>query len=101
MMKLGVILGSSFLRSSAFENFNTHSITTDYGNVQTLEGVIGEVPITIIRRHQFDVNKKYVPPHEINYKAMIAAFKQVGCDKIIGLYCLSSFLNIIAIPLAH
>ena len=100
-MKLGVILGSSFLRSSAFENFNSHSITTDYGNVQVLEGVIGETPITIIPRHQFDVDKKYMPPHAINYKAMIAAFKQVGCDKIIGLYHLGSYINIIAIPLVH
>lgn len=100
-MKLGVILGSSFLRSSAFQNFNSHSITTDYGNVQVLEGVIGVTPITIIRRHQFDVDKKYVPPHAINYKAMIAAFKQVGCDKIIGLYHLGSYVNMIAIPLVH
>lgn len=100
-MKLGVIIGSSFLRSSAFENFNSHSVTTDYGNVQLLLGEIGKVPVTIIRRHQFDISKKYVPPHEINYKAMIAAFKQMGCEKIIGLYVLHFPTDTLVIPLAH
>ena len=84
-MSLGIILGSSLLTSEAFKDFQTLSCETEFGKVQYSTGVINRVSVVIIRRHLFDISRSYTMPSQINYKAMIAAFKALGCVKIIGL----------------
>lgn len=84
-MTLGIILGSSVLDSTIFQNLEPELVHTEYGDVKTMKGIVKETPVMIIRRHQFDPEKAYMPPHAINYRAMISAFKLGGCDKIIAL----------------
>ena len=98
-MSLGIILGSSLLTSEAFNDFTTQICETEFGSVPYSQGQINSVSVVIIRRHLFDTSRDYTMPSEINYKAMISAFKLLGCTKIIALYCIRPSTNPIAIPL--
>ena len=84
-MSFGIILGSSLLTSEAFKYFQTLVCETEFGKVQYSAGEIDHVSVVIIRRHLFDTTRSYTMPSQINYKAMIVAFKTLGCSKIIGL----------------
>ena len=84
-MTLGIILGSSMLDSTIFQNLEQVVVETEYGKVKSMKGIVGNTPVMIIRRHQYDVEKEYMPPHAINYRAVISAFQMGGCDRIIAL----------------
>lgn len=99
-MTLGIILGSSLLQSTLFSHLEEVVIETTYGQVKCMKGKIQDKNVVIIRRHQFDVQIDYIPPHKINYHAMIDAFKISGCKKIVALYEFSNCIDFIVIPLA-
>ena len=85
-MILGIILGSSVLDSTVFQDLQEEVVSTAFGKVKCIKGAVGKTNIVIIRRHQFDPDKDYMPPHAINYRAMISAFKSENCEKIVALY---------------
>ena len=89
-MILGVILGSSVLDSSVFQDLQEEIIETKFGKVKCMKGKVQQTNVVIIRRHQFDPEREYMAPHAINYRAMISAFKSEGCDKIVALYVVFS-----------
>lgn len=86
LMVFGIILGSSVLDSTIFLNLEQTVVSTSFGSVKCMKGVVGKTPVVIIRRHQFDPEKDYTPPHGINYRAMISVFHLEGCERIIALY---------------
>ena len=85
-MILGIILGSSVLDSTVFQDLQEEVVLTEFGKVKCMKGTVGKTNIVIIRRHQFDPEKEYMPPHAINYRALISAFKSENCEKIVALY---------------
>lgn len=86
LMVLGIILGSSVLDSTIFLNLEQTLVSTSFGSVKCMKGLVGKTPVVIIRRHQFDPERDYTPPHAINYRAMISAFHLEGCERIIALF---------------
>lgn len=86
MDKIGFIGGSIFFGSGFLNDLNGKTVETEYGKVDVL---IGE-NIVYIPRHGKDNS---VPPHKINHKANIAAFKELGVSKVIGINSVGSLRN--------
>jgi 5-methylthioadenosine/S-adenosylhomocysteine deaminase len=81
---LGVIGGSSYLKSGYFssEEFVKTIRATPYGRVSAY--VNDKDKVVFIQRHAADPEVTYSPPHEINKKAIITAFKNYGCKRILS-----------------
>ena len=75
-MKIGIIGGSGLLKAKLFPRAKLEIVKTKYGKVRLLK----ENNIYFLQRHQG--NK---PPHMINHKANISAFKEKGIKNIVGI----------------
>ncbi len=78
-MTLGIIGGTSLFGTKFLEGAEEREVDTKYGTVYLLFTAAHEV--VFIPRHGKERN---IPPHRINYKANIMAFKELGVEKIIG-----------------
>ena len=78
-MSLGFIGGTNLFSTKLFEDAKEEEIETEYGTVYFL--FINAHEIVFIPRHGKDRN---IPPHRINHRANLAAFKELGVEKIIG-----------------
>ena len=76
-MTLGIISGTSLFDTKLLEAAKEKEIETKYGMVYLLS----TADVVFIPRHGKDRN---IPPHRINHKANMAAFKQLGVEKIVG-----------------
>lgn len=76
-MKLGIIGGTGLSGIKFLENSSEEEIETRYGRVYILKSD----NLIFIPRHGKNNN---IPPHRINYRANIMAFKDLGVGKIIG-----------------
>lgn len=77
---LGIIGGSSLLKSSFFASTSKRIVETTYGEVQLYFGD----NFIFCQRHHADPAKEYTPPHLINTKAIIEAFKQCNVERVIA-----------------
>ena len=82
-MKVGIIGGSGVYDAELFQT-TADKITTPYGEVEFERGVFGGEEIFFLPRHG---KGHSVPPHLINYRANIAAFKMLGVERIPGHFC--------------
>jgi len=78
----GIIGGTSLLNSSIFESWNEHRVETPYGDIYTK--IRGST--VFIQRH----GNPPVPPHVINHKANIWAFKKLDVKKILSVNSVGS-----------
>jgi len=76
-MTLGIIGGTSLFDTKLLEGAKEREVETKYGTVYLLS----TADVVFIPRHGKDRN---IPPHRINHKANMAAFKQLGVEKIVG-----------------
>jgi len=76
-MTLGIIGGTSLFGTKLLEAAKEKEIETEYGTVYLLF----TADVVFIPRHGKTRN---IPPHRINYKANLAAFKALNVEKIIG-----------------
>ncbi|MBA7516178.1 S-methyl-5'-thioinosine phosphorylase [subsurface metagenome] len=76
-MTLGIIGGTSLFDTKVLEGAKEREVETKYGTVYLLS----TADVVFIPRHGKDRN---IPPHRINHKANMAAFKQLGVEKIVG-----------------
>lgn len=76
MAKIGIIGGTVFFDSTLLNNPQKKIVKTNYGNVEAYT----QKDIVFIQRH----GPKKLPPHSINHKANIAAFKKLKIKKIIA-----------------
>ena len=83
MAKTGVIAGTAFRRISLPEEANPVEISTRFGKVTLLE----YDDIVFLPRHGVEDN---IPPHRINHRANISAFKELGVPRIIGVNSVGS-----------
>lgn len=79
-MKVGIIGGSGVYDAELFQTI-ADKITTPYGEVEFERGVFGGEEIFFLPRHG---KGHSVPPHLINYRANIAAFKMLGVERILA-----------------
>lgn len=86
-MALGIIGGTSLFDTKLLEDAQGKEVETPYGNVYTLITTVHATEIVFIPRHGKDRN---IPPHRINYKANMRAFKELGVAEIIGVTSVGS-----------
>eukprot|EP01083_Nonionella_stella_P068721 182679_1 len=83
---LGIIGGTSFLKSKYFENFEPIELNTPHGEVKLYKS--GN--IVFAQRHQADPKIDYRPPHLINFPAIAWGMKELGVQTVIGFCCVGS-----------
>ncbi len=85
-MTLGIIGGTSLFgtKTEFLEAANEREVDTKYGTVYLISA---DEDIVFIPRHGKTRN---IPPHRMNYKAYLAAFKDLGVENIIGVTSVGS-----------
>jgi len=83
MIKIGIIGGSGLDNPNILEDAKDLEIDTSYGkpNSPLKTGKISGVDVVILSRHD---REHTTPPTYVNYRANIAALKQVGCTHILA-----------------
>ncbi|MFZ2070885.1 MAG: MTAP family purine nucleoside phosphorylase [Halobacteriota archaeon] len=76
-MRLGIIGGTSLFGTRLLEGAQAKEVKTIYGSVYLLV----TAACVFIPRHGKATN---IPPHRINYRANIMAFKELGIEEVIG-----------------
>jgi len=86
-MTLGIIGGTSLFgtKTEFLEAANEREVDTKYGTVYLISAADDDV--VFIPRHGKPRN---IPPHRMNYKAYLAAFKDLGVENIIGVTSVGS-----------
>lgn len=92
MSYLGVIGGSSFLKSTFFTNGTWSTLTEDtpYGKLQYF--LDADRGVVFVQRHHADPAIDYSPPHLINKKAIIWGMQQLGCTRVVA-FCSTGAMN--------
>ncbi len=80
-MALGIIGGTSLFGTKLLGDAQEREVDTPYGTVYLLFTTAHSQEIVFLTRHGKDRN---IPPHRINYKANMRAFKELGVEEIIG-----------------
>jgi 5'-methylthioadenosine phosphorylase len=86
-MAFGIIGGTSLFDTKLLDNAHEREVKTEYGPVYTLFATVYSQEIVFIPRHGKDQN---IPPHRINYKANMRAFKDLDVEEIIGVTSVGS-----------
>lgn len=89
-MRLGIIGGSGLYQLSALVSPEWVSIETPWGKPSDalLHGVLGQTECVFLPRHG---RGHVLAPHEIDYRANIAALKRAGCTHILAVSASGSF----------
>jgi len=82
-MTLGIIGGTNLFGTTLLEAAKEKEIETEYGTVY----LIFTADVVFIPRHGKTRN---IPPHRINYKANLAAFKDLNVERIVGVTSVGS-----------
>ena len=87
--RVGVIGGSGLNELDGLQNRRWHTVETPWGRPsdQILTGDLHGVPMAFLPRHG---RGHTIPPGELNARANIAAFKQVGCTDILSISAVGS-----------
>ncbi len=83
MAKTGVIAGTAFRQIGLSEEANPWEVSTRFGKVTVLESD----DIIFLPRHGMEDS---IPPHQINHRAHLSAFKELGIPRIIGVNSVGS-----------
>lgn len=89
-MKLGIIGGSGISTMAALADGRRRAVATPWGDPSdaVLEGEIEGLPVAFLARHG---PGHRISPSALNYRANIAALKQVGCTAVLALSACGSF----------
>lgn len=81
---LGLIGGSGLTRLDALQVDRYEVFNTPYGDpsAPVCFGTLGQLDVAFLPRHGV---KHHIPPHQVNYRANIAALADIGVEKIIGM----------------
>ena len=85
-MRLGIIGGTNLFgtKTEFLEAANEREVDTKYGTVYLISAA---ADVVFIPRHGKTRN---IPPHRMNYKAYLAAFRDLGVENIIGVTSVGS-----------
>ena len=83
MVKIGIIGGSGLDNPELFMNPKDVAASTQWGDPSSLLkiGKIAGIDVVLLGRHGRDHT---IPPTQVNYRANIQAFKDVGCTHILA-----------------
>lgn len=86
-MKIGIIGGSGLSESSIIKE--TVTIKTPYGEPSCPYEIeeVDNIKVLFLRRHG---QKHSIPPHKVNYRANIFGFKNLGIERIFGIFATGS-----------
>lgn len=89
-MRLGIVGGSGLYQMAAVEDAELVEVETAWGQPSDalMLGRIGEMPVAFLPRHG---RGHRLTPSELNYRANIAALKQVGCTHVLSISACGSF----------
>ena len=98
---LGIIGGSSFLKSKALAGFHRFTMKTEFGDVVLYRSLITSSPqlfggVVFCQRHAANPEHEYSPPHLINQKAIVSAFKA-----LVSLYSQHPHFHTSTLPHSH
>ncbi len=96
MAKMGIIAGPAFRRIGLSEDVNPLEVSTRFGKLT----VLASDDMVFLPRHGMEDS---IPPHQINHRAHLSAFKELGVPRIIGVNSVGSLKpeippNTIVIP---
>ncbi len=77
---IGIIGGTSLLKSSYFAHLEKRIVETPYGNVILHFGT----GFIFCQRHHADPDKDYTPPHLINTRAIVYGLHQSGVHRVLS-----------------
>jgi len=80
-MLFGIIGGTGFYRMEDETGGERVTVNTTYGPAQVTRVRVGEVEVAFLARHGFDHS---VPPHRVNYRANIAALRELGVMNVLA-----------------
>lgn len=86
-MCIAIIGGTGVDEMSCFAGGKITTISTRYGDVDTIDGALNGKSIIFLPRHGLE---HATSPGRINYRAQIAALKKVGVDRVIGVCAVGS-----------
>ena len=78
---LGIIAGTGFYRLAPLEGASASTRDTSYGPVLVTSGLLHGRPTYFVSRHGVDHT---VPPHMVNYRAIIQALVDLGVTEILA-----------------
>lgn len=81
MSTIGVIAGSGAEELEPFRTWEQVPVETPFGAVEVRQGYIADRKVIFAPRHG---RGHLVPPHLINFKAIISALAQLGATRVIG-----------------
>ncbi len=80
-IELAIIGGTGFYHPKIMNNIYEIKIKTEYGEVQLAVGTFNDVYIAFLARHG---GRHQLPPHRVNYRANIAALKELGVKRVLA-----------------
>jgi 5'-methylthioadenosine phosphorylase len=80
-VELAIIGGTGFYSPEILKSIDEVAVKTEYGEVQMTVGSYKDVYIAFLARHG---GQHHLPPHRINYRANIAALKELGVTRILA-----------------
>lgn len=83
-ISLAVIGGTGVYALAQLENVTSHTVETPYGQPSgpVRVGMLGSARVAFLARHG---EGHSIPPHKINYRANLAALKQLGVTRVLAL----------------
>jgi 5'-methylthioadenosine phosphorylase len=81
--RVGILGGSGLYEFPGLEETREETVTTPFGDPSDSyrTGLLSGVPVAFLARHG---RGHRFAPHEINYRANIFGFKQLGCDAVLS-----------------
>lgn len=80
-VNLAVIGGTGFYHPQLLKNAQEVLVRTPYGETEVIVGDYKEVPVAFLTRHG---KHHELPPHRINYRANVAALKELGITRVLS-----------------
>jgi purine nucleoside phosphorylase len=86
------IIGGTGCQAMAGKDAQRSTVVTPYGETVVFEKQHGDDTLYFALRHG---EGHRVPPHLVNYRAIIAALKQLGVSQAIGIYAVGSITSMV------
>lgn len=81
LQPLGIIAGTGFYSLEALDDVSIETVETAYGSMPVTRGTWHGQPVVFVTRHGAEHK---VPPHRINYRAIIRALVDLGVRDVVS-----------------
>jgi len=80
-VNLAIIGGTGYYHPRLLEDSREMTLDTKYGRAKMIIGTYGDKTVAFMPRHG---DRHQLPPHRVNYRANIAALKELGIQRILS-----------------